>query len=287
MTCVDHIIIAVADLESATENYALLLGRAPSWQGRHPSYGTANSLFLLNNTYLELLAVDGEGPGAQQVLRALGEREGALAGLVFGVEDAGAFLERARGAGLPVSDPAPGEGVDERTGRRRSWRSLFWPASSARGIFSFAIQHDEGGRLEVGAPRGAHPITAVDHVVVQTQDGVAAKRFYGDQVGLRLALEREAPDWGGSFLFFRGGALTVEVIASPKSSESDRLWGIALETLDLEGTCARLRDAGVIVSELREGRKPGTQVATVKSHCLEVPTLLIQPAPHGAESPAS
>ena len=278
MTRVDHIIIAVADLEGATENYACLLGRAPSWQGRHPSYGTANSLFLLNNTYLELLAVDGEGPGAQQVQRALGVREGALAGLVFGVEDTAPFLEQARAAGLPVSDPAPGEGIDERTGRRRSWRSLFWPASSARGIFSFAIQHDEGGRLEFGAPRGGHPITAVDHVVVQTKDGMAAKRFYGDQVGLRLALEREAPEWGGSFLFFRGGALTVEVIASPKSSETDRLWGIALETPDLEGTCARLRDAGVIVSELRAGRKPGTRVATVKSHCLEVPTLLIQPA---------
>ena len=91
--------------------------------------------FLLDNTYLELLAVDGEGPGAKQVRRALGDREGALAGLVFGVEDVAAFLEQARGAGLPVSDPAPGEGVDERSGRRRSWQSLFWPASSARGIF--------------------------------------------------------------------------------------------------------------------------------------------------------
>ena len=286
MTCIDHIIIAVADLESATENYACLLGRAPSWQGRHPSYGTANSLFLLNNTYLELLAVDGEGAGALQVQRALGDREGALAGLVFGVEDTGAFLEQARAAGLPVADLAPGEGIDERTGRRRSWQSLFWPASSARGIFSFAIQHDEEGQLEAGAARGTHPISAVDHVVAQTQDAEAAKRFYGDQVGLRLALEKEAPDWGGSFLFFRGGAFTVEVIASAKSPESDRLWGIALQTQDLEGTCARLREAGVSVSEIREGRKPGTRVATVKSHCLEVPTLLIQPPPLGAASPA-
>ena len=286
MTGVDHIILAVADLETATEHYACLLGRAPSWQGRHPRYGTANALFLLDNTYLELLAVDGEGPGAKQVRRALGDREGALAGLVFGVEDVTAFLEQARGAGLPVSDPAPGEGVDERSGRRRSWRSLFWPASSARGIFSFAIQHDEEGQLEAGAARGTHPISAVDHVVVQTQDAEAAKRFYGDQVGLRLALEKEAPDWGGSFLFFRGGALTVEVIASAKSPDSDRLWGIALQTQDLEGTCARLREAGVSVSEIREGRKPGTRVATVKSHCLEVPTLLIQPPPLGAASPA-
>ena len=32
----------------------------------------------------------------------------------------------------------------------------------------------------------------------------------------------------------------------------------------------------VAVSEVREGRKPGTRVCTVKSHCLDVPTLLVQ-----------
>ena len=189
----------------------------------------------------------------------LGDREGALAGLVYGVEDVAAFLEQAREAGLPVSDPAPGEGVDERSGRRRSWQSLFWPASSARGIFSFAIQHDEEGQLEAGAARGMHPISAVDHVVVQTQDAEAAKRFYGDQVGLRLALEKGSPRLGRVFPVLRGGALTVEVIASAKVSDSDRLWGIALQTQDLEGTCARLREAGVSVSEIEkaESRAPG------------------------------
>ena len=105
MTGVDHIILAVADLETATEHYACLLGRAPSWQGRHPRYGTANALFLLDNTYLELLAVDGEGPGAKQVRRALGDREGAQ-GWYSEWEDVTAFLEQARERGLPVSDPA-------------------------------------------------------------------------------------------------------------------------------------------------------------------------------------
>ena len=60
-TVVDHIIIAVKDLAQATHDYGLMLGRAPSWQGTHPSYGSANTLFRLDNTYLELLAADGEG----------------------------------------------------------------------------------------------------------------------------------------------------------------------------------------------------------------------------------
>ena len=59
MSVVDHIIIAVEDLEKASQDYALMLGRAPSWRGTHPDYGSANTLFRLDNCYLELLAANG------------------------------------------------------------------------------------------------------------------------------------------------------------------------------------------------------------------------------------
>ena len=140
MTGVDHIILAVADLKTATEHYACLLGRAPSWQGRHPRYGTANALFLLDNTYLELLAVDGEGPGAKQVRRALGDREGALAGLVFGVEDVAAFLEQARGGASPspirrreraLMSAAAVAGVGKAFSGPRAARGAFFPSRSS------------------------------------------------------------------------------------------------------------------------------------------------------------
>ena len=49
MSVVDHIIIAVEDLEKASADYALMLGRAPSWRGTHPDYGSANTLFRLDN----------------------------------------------------------------------------------------------------------------------------------------------------------------------------------------------------------------------------------------------
>ena len=55
-TTIDHIIIAVPDLTEASNDYSALLGRAPSWRGAHPDYGTANTLFKLDNTYIELLA---------------------------------------------------------------------------------------------------------------------------------------------------------------------------------------------------------------------------------------
>ena len=40
----------------------------------------------------------------------------------------------------------------------------------------------------------------------------------------------------------------------------------------------RLAEAGVDVSEVRNGRKPGTRVMTVRSGTSGVPTLLVQPS---------
>ena len=39
----DHVVIAVSDLEDATERYTSLLGLAPSWRGQHPDAETANT----------------------------------------------------------------------------------------------------------------------------------------------------------------------------------------------------------------------------------------------------
>jgi hypothetical protein len=41
---------------------------------------------------------------------------------------------------------------------------------------------------------------------------------------------------------------------------------------------ARLAGAGLDVSEVRPGRKPGTRVISVKDGTCGVPTLLIEPA---------
>ena len=53
----DHVVIGVRDLDGATRDYATLLGRGPSWHGSHPKYGTRNTLFRIDNTYVELLSL--------------------------------------------------------------------------------------------------------------------------------------------------------------------------------------------------------------------------------------
>ncbi len=275
-TTIDHIIISVPDLASATADYSKLLGRSQSWRGAHPDYGTANTLFKLENTYIELLAAQGEGLAADIVRANLDKRGSSLGGIVVGTDSATDFIHHARDKGLAASDPMPGHGVDEITGAARHWHNIFWDPAAARGVFSFCIEHDGASSLPEATPTGEGPITAVDHVVVRTQSADAAKRFYGDQLGIRLALEQDVPDWGGTQLFFRASSMSIEVIASERAPEEDDLWGLAFKTASLDTTHQRLVNEGIDVSEIREGRKPGTRVCTVKSHTLEVPTLLIE-----------
>lgn len=117
----------------------------------------------------------------------------------------------------------------------------------------------------------------VDHLVLHTSSADECIGLFGRQLGIRLALDQMVPQWGGRMLFFRAGKLTLEVIESARDKPAeDYFWGIAYQCPNLDDTAARLSARGVALSELRAGRKPGSVVATLRSHCLGIPTLLIQ-----------
>ncbi len=117
----------------------------------------------------------------------------------------------------------------------------------------------------------------LDHLVLRTTQAEDCIALFGDQLGMRLALDQEVPEWGGRMLFFRSGKLTLEII-SPHDAPvpSSAFWGLSIQVADLAATAERLQAAGVQLSELRQGRKAGTRVATVHSHNLGLPTLLLE-----------
>jgi catechol 2,3-dioxygenase-like lactoylglutathione lyase family enzyme len=121
-------------------------------------------------------------------------------------------------------------------------------------------------------------ISALDHIVVRTPDPERAIAFYAGRLGLDLRLDRSNPDWGTRLLFFRCGDLVVEIAHDLRKGVSDgpdRLWGLSWRTPDIAKANARLKAAGIDVSEPRDGRRPDSQVFTVKSHTEGVPTLVI------------
>lgn len=137
---------------------------------------------------------------------------------------------------------------------------------------------DEGGRPAPRVDQGVAETVRLDHVVVVTGDPERAVADFGARVGLELRLDRQT-DHGFRGLFFRCGDAVVEVIApSEPPTGPDTFGGVAWRVADLDATRARLTQAGVELSEVREGRKPGTRVTTVRDPDLAVPTLLIATA---------
>jgi catechol 2,3-dioxygenase-like lactoylglutathione lyase family enzyme len=278
----DHVIVAVADLEVATTTLARLLGRRPTWRGEHPALGTENTLFRLDNTYLELLApANGSGGWLRERIDAQGE---GLFGLAFGTPDAAALAAAWSERGLHPQPPTEGMGRDVESGAFREWTNVHLPPSDTRGVLIFGIEQRSPDELLAKSPPlgdAAAAAHAVDHVVVRTDAPEEAKALYGERLGLRLALDRSFPKWGARLMFFRVGGLTVELAArlEPEGEplEQDDLWGITYRVADLDAAVERLRAQDFDVSETRAGRKEGTRVSTVRGPSLGIPTLLLEP----------
>jgi hypothetical protein len=80
-------------------------------------------------------------------------------------------------------------------------------------------------------------------------------------------------------MFFRCGDLIVEVVKRPVAGSDqahDTLWGLSWRVADIDATRARLVAAGIGVSEVRAGRKPGTRVMSVRDGTCGVHTLLLE-----------
>ena len=275
----DHLIVAVKDIEEAESNYTKLFGNQPVWRGEHKELGTINSLYNFSNIYLELLATNGKGIGADLVERTLSENGEGLAGLVLGTDDIGQIKEHITASGYNSTHMSEGEGEDFESGKIRSWKNLFLPQELTRGMFSFIIQHTEG---HLSPPQNVpdSAVNKLDHVVINTNDADGFIKTYKEVYGIRLALDQTVEKWGGRMLFFRLNKTTIEVIAKEDGlSPKDKLWGLAWDVKDIKQTYDRLRKEGFDITPVIEGRKPNTLVATVKSNTHNIPTLLIQHLP--------
>ena len=276
ISTLDHLIIAVEDLNQAEQNYTKILGTNPVWRGRHESLGTANSIFNFKNTYLELLTADGEGLGAELVKNSIEENGDGLAGIVFGVNDMSKTVEGLKKEGYTISDPTEGEGSDDMSEKVRKWENLFLPPELTRGLFSFIIQHHDG-ELPSHKEYAKDSINKLDHVVINTNNADSFIETYRDVFKIRLALDKTIEHWNSRMLFFRLNKTTIEVVErSNNEKPKDTLWGLAWEVESIEDTHKRLVSEGVEVSDIKDGLKENTLVATVKSHTHNVPTLIIQ-----------
>ncbi|MEM7459116.1 MAG: VOC family protein [Pseudomonadota bacterium] len=277
ITALDHFVLVCPDLDQAVAGYTILLGTDPAWRATSDGVGTA--VFALGNTALELMGPAGDGEGADK-LRAMTKDGAQLTSLIYRSDDIGGDHHIITRRGLAPSEVSETTSSDLNTGATRSWKRFRIPDDKMAGVKTFILQPDAPLPVANAAPGAA---TSLDHLVINTPNPERAVATYGARLGLRFALDRTAEQWKTRFLFFRLGGLTLEVIhrlgEDHDPAANDFIWGLTWETDDLAAARARIENAGLDVSEIRTGRKPGSEVFTVRNGVQGVPTLFIAHAP--------
>jgi catechol 2,3-dioxygenase-like lactoylglutathione lyase family enzyme len=266
----NHIAIAVRDLDSAASAFGALFGRQADW--REEAAGARHAWFQLSNMALDLVQPDGPGESGDRVRAQIEAHGEGLWGLAFGVtnlEDTSRVLGR---RGAPVAAPADLLSTD-------AWRLAFVDPAVTNGV-SIALA-ERTGRFDP-KPGPSDGVQALDHVVINTPNPDRAVALYGARLGLDFRLDRSNPQWGSRLMFFRCGGAVVEIgskLGAEPADGPDRLSGLAWRVTDPEAAQARIAKAGFDVSEVRSGRKPGTKVFTVRSGVPGAPTLMLSAEP--------
>jgi len=253
LTALDHIVLLTRDFDRAVTDYQILFGFKPEATKSGDTYRSA--LFQTGNCGLEIMSPV-SATAKNRTDDILGEAPARLTSLAFTSDDiteAHRLLTR-RGAN-------PGDLGDN---------SFRLSDNVCAGLKTFIVKSQV-----VQADRALR----LDHTVINTPNPDRAIAHYGARLGIRFALDRTEEKWGARFLFFKLGDIVLEVIhrlgKSYEPSDNDKLWGLTWKVEDLAATHERLTEGGVTVSEIRTGRKPGTQVFTAKSHSQHIPTLFL------------
>lgn len=270
ITALDHIVALSLDIDRAVDDYRLIMGADPVFRGE--SDGVASAVFSVGNTAIEILAPAGDGESAARLRQLFGAGT-RLASLVFATVDSKEAHRLSGRKGL-----GPGEIIEGgQPALDRHWTRFRLDDGVMAGVRAFVIEADRD-LPQPAASEGC--VTGLDHLVIQTPNPDRAVANYSGRLGIRLALDRVYPKFDTRFLFFRIGNLSLEVVqqltGANDGSGPDKLWGLTWAANKLEPVRDRLAAAGRSVSDIRQGRKPGTRVFTLRDHNLDIPTLFIE-----------
>jgi len=274
ITGLDHVVLLVNDIGAGARAYQTLFGCAPAWQSAGD--GADRVLFTVDNMTLELMSPKGFSVAADRIRAVIAEQGEGLASICFRTSDIAKMHRRLDRRALKPEPITDAESRDAASGATLSWKRTRAATEAAGRVRLFFLEMAKERPRSV--PSAGAPVTAMDHVVVSSADPERAAALYGARLGLDMALDRSHPDWG-RLMFFRCGDLIVEVVHRPDGNAGhahDKLWGLSWRVADIDATRARLASAGIDVSEVRTGRKPGTRVLTVRNGTCGIPTLLVE-----------
>ncbi|MCE7002312.1 VOC family protein [Kibdelosporangium philippinense] len=240
----DHVMLVVADIESAAASITAALGLPFSQPGRHPGWGTANAVLRFGADYLELITVTDRAeaatkPAGQRMIEILDAGGGWLA-FVLTTTDLNGTWERVRAAGLSCAEPVSGKQIRS-DGYVRRWRIAGHGEEFRTGSTPSLIEY--GDPLPPGEDNRPRPSGPVVDVL-----GVSRVEVVVDD--LDDAYKRYTTLFGNDTL--RAGNCQIRLLRR-QSEPREGLWTVALAVPDIRAAGAVLTQRGVQFTDAGQG----------------------------------
>lgn len=176
LLAIDHLVIAVDDLEAASKDYRDL-GFTVVPGGRHTGIGTYNSLIAFRDgSYLELIGFY-EKPRPDHRWWAPLQKGGGLVDFCLQTDDLPRETQALRRAGIDIGEP------EKRDRKRPDGKEIRWMFSLARGaqrgVAPFIITDETGRDERVPRERDhANGVIGISTVTVAVSDVAQVRRWY-------------------------------------------------------------------------------------------------------------
>lgn len=245
---IDHLVIAVPDLDTASRNYADL-GFTVVPGGRHP-VGTHNALIgFADGSYLELIAF--YEPSPEHKWWEPLQKGGGLVDFCMQTDDLPGDTAAFRRAGVEIDDPSPLSRVRP-DGYRLRW-VLSIPRPPHRAVVPFLIQDDTPrGERVPREHRHQNGVTGIAAVTVAVRDPAPVRSWYAPVLGQpgRDARRDELDARGvrftvGPHVFdFVQPASAASPLAAWLDTRGEGPWAATLKTAAAPGPLDRSRTLG-------------------------------------------
>lgn len=264
ITRFDHLVIAVSDLDVASERFRAL-GFEVRPGGEHPGQGTHNAIIRFGLDYIELLAIRDEAEALSgrlsgtALVEYLRGREWGMAGYALATDDIEGDAARLKASGISAVGPFA-MSRQRPDGSTLAWRLLIPGGTPWRRSWPFLIQWEtpDSERLRV-EQAGAHPngVMGVLGALVTVRDLASAKDLY--ERGLGLPRYPVAGLEGFGALFSTGKtfiALGAQGDVAPAQLEGDGVYSVTLGADDPVATAAWLAEHAVAPAHEAESPAP-------------------------------
>ena len=249
---IDHLVIAVKSLDTATKDYADL-GFTVVPGGRHTGIGTYNSLIAFEDgSYLELIGF--YEPRSDHRWFAPLQKGGGLVDFCLQTDDLRGDTDALRRAGIDMGEP------EKRDRKRPDGKDIRWVFSLARGahrgVAPFIIT-DETGRDErvPRERRHANGVTGIRAVTVAVDDVGRVRGWYA-QVLRQPGVDVKRDEIGAAGVRFTIGRHTFDFVTPATASSPLTAWlaarGPSPYAATLESSAGR---PGVLDSEKAHGAR--------------------------------